>query len=53
VAFLRCISPAASYTLTLNGYVWVSGHSGFRFGTSASPIPVANRLIVNFGAGTV
>lgn len=51
--FLKCTAPAASYTLTLNGKVIHSGHGGFQAGTSATPIPIANRLIINHGAGTV
>jgi hypothetical protein len=53
VSYLTCLTPAASYTLTLNGLVYTAGHSAPRFGTSAVPIPKANRFILNTGAGTV
>jgi hypothetical protein len=53
VSYLRCEAPVASYTLTLNGIIWTAGHSGFRVGSSAVPVTVANRFILNTGAGTV
>ncbi len=53
VSYLKCTTPAASYTLTLNGIIVVAGHSGFRLGTSLVPIPIANQFILNTGAGTV
>lgn len=53
ISFLKCTTPIASYTLTLNGLVCLSGHSGFRIGTSLVPITTANRFILNTGAGTV
>jgi hypothetical protein len=53
VSLLKCTVPAASYTLTLNGVVVMSGHSGFRAGTTLSPLTTANRLIINSGAPTV
>jgi len=53
VSFLKCTSPVASYTLTLNGHVYMGGHSGMRIGSSTSAITTANRFILNTGAGTV
>jgi len=41
--FVWASSPAAAYTLTIDGYFILSANSGFRVGTSASPIP-ANRM---------
>lgn len=40
--------PAASYTLTINGVITVSSHSGFRAGTSAARISIANKGILDF-----
>ncbi len=43
--------PPASYTWTLNGVIATSSWaSNFTIGTDASPIPVANRAIINFSA---
>ncbi len=36
-------APSASYTMTLKGMFIMSSHSGFRAGTSASRIPVAQK----------
>jgi hypothetical protein len=44
--------PAASYTLTLDGLVIRGADSGFRIGTAASPISVANQAIVDIIAAT-
>ena len=53
VCFLRCLTPAASYTLEVRGKIFYSGHGGMRVGTSAVPIPTANRFILNWGEPTV
>lgn len=45
-------SPAASYTLTLDGLLILGSHSGFRIGTAASPIPLAQQAIINVIAAT-
>jgi hypothetical protein len=51
VAYLRwASSPAASYTMTLNGKIILNSFSGFRIGTAASPIPFAQRAIIATGA---
>ena len=50
VANLKWISPAASYTLTVDGLLIVSGHSGIRMGTSGSRIPFAQQAILLFNA---
>lgn len=46
------LTPAASYTLTLKGDMLLGTNSGFRIGTSASPIPIAQKAIVTFAAPT-
>jgi hypothetical protein len=41
--------PASSYTFTIDGCIAFSTHSGFRIGTSALPIPIAQqaRVVIN------
>jgi len=46
-------SPAASYTLTIDGAVFMTTGGGFRIGTSASPIPTAQKAIVVFKTPTL
>jgi len=53
VGFLRCLTPAASYTLTLKGYMIMNHRSGFKVGTSTSRISASNRFILTFGTPTV
>lgn len=38
--------PAASYTLTLDGWLVLSSHAGFQAGTPASVISIANKAII-------
>ncbi len=45
--------PASAYTLTLDGYMVIAAHGGFRVGTSASPIPVAQKATITFGSASV
>lgn len=45
-------APAAAYTLTIDGFFVLSAHSGFRAGTSASPIPSAQMATINVIAAT-
>ena len=45
--------PAAAYTLSIDGYAIISGHGGFRVGTSAAPIPLAQAATVSFISPTV
>lgn len=53
VSLLEWENPAsASYTLTIGGKVLMAAYSGFRIGTSASRISIANRAIVTFTAPT-
>lgn len=50
---ISCLTPAASYTVTLGGRVWISpGEAGLEFGTSAVPIPYAQQLIFDFSHAT-
>jgi hypothetical protein len=44
--------PAVAYTLTLDGLMVLGNHSGFRIGTAASPIPVAQMATVDVIAAT-
>ena len=46
VALLKCLTPAAAYTMTLNGICVLGAHSGFRLGTSSVPIPVATPFTI-------
>lgn len=49
-------APSASYTMNINGWFVLSAHSGFRCGTEASPIPIAqqaNIIIKSASLGTV
>lgn len=39
VAKFTCTNPLASYLLTMDGLCGMGGHSGFRAGTAANPIP--------------
>ena len=41
-------TPAAAYTLTIDGQFLVSNHSGIRIGTSAVPIPYAQQAKIIF-----
>lgn len=43
-------TPAASYTFTIKGTVWMGTHSGFRVGTSSVPIPAAQKAVISFAA---
>lgn len=45
--------PSASYTLTIDGVIVTSAHTGVRIGTSTTPILYANQAIVNFISPTV
>jgi hypothetical protein len=49
---LRCTSPAASYTVTINGVFVQSTGAGIRFGSSGTPIPKTNKLIFQFTGPT-
>jgi len=53
VCFFRCLAPAAPYTFTFNGMFLIPGHGGIRFGTSALPIPISNKITCVFGTPTV
>jgi len=53
VSLLRCLAPAASYTLTVDGAIILGAHSGFRAGTNGLRIPTAQKLIINFISPTV
>lgn len=44
--------PAASYTLTIDGWCLVSARGGVRFGTSAARIPTAQKAILSVIAAT-
>jgi hypothetical protein len=50
VANLRWINPAAPYTLTIDGILVFSCHSGIRMGTSSTPIPAAQQATISFTA---
>lgn len=39
-------TPAASYTMTINGLVLMSAHAGFHVGDSANRIPTAQKAII-------
>lgn len=39
-------TPAASYTMTINGYMLMSAHAGFHVGDSANRIPTAQKAII-------
>lgn len=39
-------APASAYTLNINGLFIIGAHSGFRAGTSASPIPYAQKASI-------
>lgn len=45
-------APAAAYTLTIDGFFVLSAHSGFRAGTSASPIPTAQMATIDVISAT-
>lgn len=44
--------PSASYTLTIDGTIVASSHTGLRIGTAASKISAANKAIVHFTTPT-
>jgi hypothetical protein len=46
-------TPAASYTFTVNGGIWLSAFGGMQIGSSTNPIPIAQRAIVTFIPATV
>jgi hypothetical protein len=46
-------TPAASYTLTVDGNICLAGHAAFRIGTAAVPIPFAQQAILDFRTATV
>ena len=46
-------TPAASYTLTVDGNICLGGHAAFRIGTAAVPIPFAQQAILDFRTATV
>ena len=45
-------TPAASYTMTINGLVLMSAHAGFHVGDSANRIPTAQKAIVQIVLAT-
>lgn len=54
VANIQWQNPAlASYTLTIDGVIVTSAHTGLRIGTAASKITAANKAIVSFISPTV
>jgi hypothetical protein len=53
VAFLRCLTPAASYTMSLSGALVLNGRSGFRVGTSTSRIPASKQFNIILAAAMV
>lgn len=46
-------TPAASYTLTIDGVVFMTTGGAFRIGTEANPIPFSEQAIVIFKTATV
>lgn len=53
VANLQCLTPAASYTLSIDGVCLVGCHSGIRYGTSSVRIPFAQMQTIDFITPTV
>ena len=56
VAYLKWQNaPAAAYDLTIKGRICLASYSGFRVGTAASPIPVAQqaRILTSTNAGGI
>lgn len=47
IAMFQLLSPASSYTLTFDGPFMISTWSGFRAGTEASRIPIANKFTIS------
>ena len=45
-------TPAASYTMTINGIMLMSAHAGFHVGDSANRIPTAQKAIIQVIAAT-
>ncbi len=45
--------PAAPYTLTVKGTIWMSSHTGIRVGTSTNPIAAAVKATIDFATPTV
>ena len=45
-------TPAASYTMTINGLMLLSAHAGFHVGDSANRIPTAQKAIVQIVLAT-
>jgi hypothetical protein len=45
--------PASSYTITIDGCIITSGHSGLRIGTSADPIAANKQAVISFISPTV
>lgn len=46
-------APASAYTMTVDGMVILGAHSGFRRGTSASPIPFAQQSSISWVNRTI
>ena len=43
-SMFKCLAPAAPYTFTFDGAMYISDIAGVRFGTSILPIPLSSQL---------
>lgn len=47
VSYLRA-SPTSPVTITIDGAIIIGSHSGYQFGTAASPIAISNQLTLSW-----